>query len=167
MSAAKIFKLTAEEADILDKIAEATKMDSWFYIDEDLHVHDIEESGFGFLSDAEGVCLLEDGLAYGLDEPQSGGLSPEEARIAEDCFKRARAAKVAAPKIELSQIALSKGGDDCLYIYGTLDGDEYLLAEISYPDVENADPEKVKELALEVCERLDYDVEGVGVDNRI
>lgn len=165
MSGAKVFKLTAEEANILDKIAEATKMDSWFCIDEDLHVHDIEEGGL--LSDAEGVCLLEDGLAYGLGEPQSGGLSPEEIRIAEDCFKRARAAKVVAPKIELSQIALSKGGDDCLYIFGTLDGTEYLLAEISYPDVGNADPEKVKELALEVCEQLDYDVEGVGVDNRI
>lgn len=161
----KVFKLTAEEANILDKIAEATKMDSWFYIDEDLHVRDIEEGGL--LSDAEGVCLLEDGLAYGLDEPQSGGLSPEEIRIAEDCFKRARAAKVVAPKIGLDQIALSKRGDDCLFIYGTVGGVEYLLAEISYPDVENADPEKVKELALEVCEQLDYDVEGVGVDNRI
>lgn len=85
------FKLTVEEANVLDKIAEATKMDSWFYIDEDLHVHDIEEGGV--LSDAEGVCLLEDGLAYGLGEPQSGGLSPEEARIAEACFRRARAAK--------------------------------------------------------------------------
>ena len=85
------FKLTVEEANILDKIAEATKMDCWFHIDENLHVHDIEEGTVS--SDAEGVCLLEDGLAYGLDEPQSGGLSPEEIRIAEACFKRARAAK--------------------------------------------------------------------------
>jgi len=85
------FKLTVEEANILDKIADATKMDGWFYIDEDLHVHDIEENSIS--SDAEGVCLLEDGLAYGLDEPQSGGLNPEEVKIAEACFKRARAAK--------------------------------------------------------------------------
>lgn len=84
------FKLTVEEADILDKIATATKMDAWFYIDEDLHVRDIEEGSIS--SDAEGVCLLEDGLAYGLDEPQSGGLSPEEAKIAEACFARARSA---------------------------------------------------------------------------
>ena len=85
------FKLTVEEANILDKIADATKMDGWFYIDEDLHVHDIEENSIS--SDAEGVCLLEDGLAYDLDEPQSGGLNPEEVKIAEACFKRARAAK--------------------------------------------------------------------------
>jgi len=85
------FKLTVEEAKILDKISSATKMDGWFYIDADLHVHDIEENSIS--SDAEGVCLLEDGLAYGLDEPQSGGLTPEEVKIAEACFKRARAAK--------------------------------------------------------------------------
>lgn len=85
------FKLTVEEANILDKIAEATKMDCWFRIDENLHVQDIEEDTVS--SDAEGVCLLEDGLAYGLDEPQSGALSPEEIKVVEACFKRARAAK--------------------------------------------------------------------------
>ena len=85
------FRITEEEAALLDRIAEATKMDGWFYIDPDLHVHDIEENNVS--SDAEGVCLLEDGLAYGLDEPQSGGLNPEEIRIVEACFKRARAAK--------------------------------------------------------------------------
>jgi hypothetical protein len=89
------FKLTVEEANLLDRIAEATKMDGWFYIDPDLHVHDIEENNVS--SDAEGVCLLEDGLAYGLDEPQSGALSPEEIKIVEDCFKRARAAKDGTP----------------------------------------------------------------------
>lgn len=87
------FKLTVEEANVLDKIAEATKMDGWFHIDENLHVHDIEEPDNPvFSDDAGGVRLLEDGLAYGLDKPQSGGLSPEEIRIAEACFKRARAA---------------------------------------------------------------------------
>ena len=84
------FKLTVEEAKILDRISEATKMDGWFYIDADLRVHDIEENSIS--SDAEGVCLLEDGLAYGLDEPQSGGLNPDEIRTIEACFKRARAA---------------------------------------------------------------------------
>ena len=82
------FKLTVEEAALLERIADATKMDGWFYIDPDLHVHDIEENNV--ISDAEGVCLLEDGLAYGLDEPQSGGLSSEEIKIVEACFKRAR-----------------------------------------------------------------------------
>lgn len=89
------FKLTVEEAALLDRIADATKMDGWFYIDPDLHVHDIEENSVS--SDAEGVCLLEDGLAYGLNEPQSGGLSSEEIKIVEACFKRARAAKEGAP----------------------------------------------------------------------
>jgi hypothetical protein len=102
-----------------------------------------------------------------LDEPQSGGLSPEEVRIAEDCFRRARAAKVVAPKIELNRIALAKKGDDRLLIFGDIGGQECLLADVEYIDVEDADPEKLKELALEVCEQLDYDVEGVGVDNRI
>ena len=91
MSKNEGFKLTAEEANLLDRIASATKMDCWFYIDPDLHVHDIEENNVS--SDAEGVCLLEDGLAYGLDEPQSGGLNPEEIKVVEACFKRARAAK--------------------------------------------------------------------------
>lgn len=88
------FKLTVEEANVLDKIAEATKMDCWFRIDENLHVQDIEEPDNPvFSDDAGGVRLLEDGLAYGLDKPQSGGLTPEEILIAEACFKRARAAK--------------------------------------------------------------------------
>lgn len=89
------FKLTVEEANLLDRIATATKMDCWFYIDEDLHVRDIEEGNIS--SDAEGVCMLESGLSYGLDEPQSGGLNPEEIKIAEACFRRARAACGALP----------------------------------------------------------------------
>lgn len=85
------FKLTAEEANILDKIASATKMDCWFYIDEDLHVKDIEEpQSPAFDGDAEGVCLLEDGLAYDLSAPQSGSLTPNEIMIATACFRRAR-----------------------------------------------------------------------------
>lgn len=71
------------------------------------------------------------------------------------------------PKIELNRIALSKKGDDRLLIFGDIGGQECLLADVEYIDVEDADPEKLKELALEICEQLDYDVEGVGVDIRI
>lgn len=71
---------------------------------------------------------------------------------------------VAAPKIKFDWIALSKRGGDSLLIYGVVGGVEYLLADVDYPGVENADPEKVKELALEVCKQLDYDVEGVVVE---
>ena len=82
------FKLTIEEANILDKLASATKMDAWFYIDEDLHIEDVEEDSIR--NDAEGVCLLEDGLAYPLCSPQSGKLTPEEEKAAVSCFARAR-----------------------------------------------------------------------------
>lgn len=106
------FKLTVEEANVLDKIAAATKMDCWFCIDEDLHIRDIEEGQIS--SDAKGVCMLEDGLAYGLDEPQSGGLSPEEVGIAEACFARARAALErieSLPRIKLTLEAMSTWED--------------------------------------------------------
>lgn len=87
------FRLTVDEANLLDRVASATKMDCWFCIDGDCRVHDIEGDG-SILDghDAELVCLLEDGLAYGLDEPQSGGLTPEEIKVVEACFSRARAA---------------------------------------------------------------------------
>ena len=87
----KEFTLTQEEAVVLDKIAEATKMDCWFRIEDDLTVTDIEGE-MPNASEAELVAMLEEGLGYGLDEPQSGGLSPEEIKIAEACFARARAA---------------------------------------------------------------------------
>lgn len=87
----KSFSLTTEEANLLERIAEATKMDCWFRIDGDLHVIDAEGE-MPDASEAELVCMLEDGLGYGLDEPQSGGLNPEEIGIVEACFKRAHAA---------------------------------------------------------------------------
>lgn len=103
------FKITGEEAALLDRIADATKMDCWFYIDEDLHVHDIEEGTVS--SDAEGVCLLEDGLGYGLDEPQSGGLNPKEIQIVEACFKRAREGLLR------ERISKREGITDCVAMY--------------------------------------------------
>lgn len=84
------FKIISDkEAAVLEKIADATKMDAWFRIDENLHVYDGEGDLAGD-SEAELVCLLEDGLAYGLDEPQCGNLTEEEEAIARACFKRAR-----------------------------------------------------------------------------
>ena len=81
--------LSDKEAGVLEKIADATMMDAWFRIDENLRVYDGEGDLAG-ASEAELVCLLEDGLAYGLDEPQCGSLSPEDEAIARACFKRAR-----------------------------------------------------------------------------
>ena len=85
----KPFAITVQEANLLDRVASATKMDCWFYIDEDLHAHDLE-GALPNASDAELVCVLEDGLGYGLTEPQSGGLTEEEAKIVQACFNRAR-----------------------------------------------------------------------------
>lgn len=83
------FKLTEHEAAILEKIADATKMDAWFRIDDDLNAFDAE-GDMPNASSAEVVIALEDGLGYGLREPQSGGLTSEEAKVAKECFSRAR-----------------------------------------------------------------------------
>lgn len=86
----KEFKITEHEADLLERIAEATKMDDWFYITEDLRAMDAE----GNVSTPEAaVCLLEDGLGYDIREPQSGGLCEEEAKEVEAVFRRARYAR--------------------------------------------------------------------------
>ena len=91
MANRKPFALTVEEANLLDRVASATKMDCWFYIDDDLHVKDIEGELLDD-SDANLVCMLEDGLGYGLTEPPSGGLTENEAKTVQACFDRARAA---------------------------------------------------------------------------
>ena len=86
----KEFKITEHEAGLLERIAAATKMDSWFYITEDLKAIDTE-GNVG--TPEEAVGMLEDGLGYGLMEPQSGGLSEEEAKEVEAVFRRARHAR--------------------------------------------------------------------------
>ena len=89
------FKITAREANLLDRVAEATKMDEWFYIEEDPNTGEYiatdgeDES----LSSAEVVSSIEDGLAYDLTEEQSGGFTPEEAKEVEAVFRRARYAR--------------------------------------------------------------------------
>lgn len=83
------FKITEHEAALLERIASATKMDSWFRIDEELHVLDAEGEDE---NEATIVAMLEDGLGYGLDQPQSGSLSPEEIKDVKEVFRRARAA---------------------------------------------------------------------------
>ena len=98
--------LSDKEAGVLETIADATMMDAWFRIDEDLHVYDGEGDLAG-ASEAELVCLLEDGLAYGLDEPQCGSLSPEDEAIARACFKRARI-HLLNERIESLEAALQK-----------------------------------------------------------
>lgn len=86
----KEFKITEHEADLLERIAAATKMDNWFYITEDLKAMDAEGS---VNTPEEAVCMLEDGLGYDVREPQSGGLSEEEAKEVEAVFHRARYAR--------------------------------------------------------------------------
>ena len=81
------FKITEHEAALLERIADATKLDNFFYITEDLVAKDAEGD---VNTPEEAVCLLEDGLGYSLTEPQSGGLSEEEAKEVEAVFRRAR-----------------------------------------------------------------------------
>lgn len=149
------FKLTAEEANILDRIASATKMDCWFYIDENLHVQDIEEpQSPGFGSDAEGVCLLEDGLAYDLSTPQSGSLTPNEIMIATACFRRARNWIQDNPKPGTWVVILDMEGepsykgavgqvlsiDDAGQIHGTWGGCAIVPGRDRWETVANPDP---------------------------
>lgn len=147
------FRLTVEEANVLDKIATATKMDCWFYIDEDLHVQDIEEGQI--TSDAEGVCLLEDGMGYGLDEPQSGGLSPEEVRIAEGCFRRAREALGHKANVVEVFYGVNSAKGDVMFVFVRFpDTSEACVADVQ---IDGDEPhEKLQALAEEVAEDLGY-----------
>ena len=88
------FAITVEEANVLDKIASSTKMDGWFLIDGDLHVRDLE-NGEALMGDAEGVLMLDDGLAYPLVEHE--GLTPQEKETYVSCLNRARASKGLPP----------------------------------------------------------------------
>lgn len=83
----KEFKITEREAGLLERVAEATKMDYWFSITDDLKAIDVYDD---FDTPEQAVCALEDGLGYGLTEPQSGGLSEEEAKEVKAVFRRAR-----------------------------------------------------------------------------
>lgn len=81
------FKLTAEEAAALKKIARATGND-WFHIDESLEAKDLD----GFCDGTDScVRMLGGNLCCGLDRSEGGGLSPEECEVAEKCFARADA----------------------------------------------------------------------------
>ena len=80
------FAITVEEANVLDKVASSTKMDGWFWIDEDLHVRDLENRN-RLMGDAKGVVTLDDGLAYDLEHE---GLNPKEIEVFENCVDRAR-----------------------------------------------------------------------------
>lgn len=81
------FKLTAEEAAVLKKIAWATGND-WFHVDESLEAKDLD----GFCDGTDScVCMLRGNLCCGIDQPEGGGLSPEECKIAVRCFDRADA----------------------------------------------------------------------------
>lgn len=86
----KEFKITEHEGALLERVAAATKMDSWFYITEDLKIIDTEGE---VSTPEEAVCMLEDGLGYDVREPQSGGLNEEEAKEVEAVFRRARYAR--------------------------------------------------------------------------
>lgn len=103
----KPFKLTVEEANVLDKLAESTKMDGWFCIDGDLHVIDLED-GNKPMGDAEGVMTLDDGLAYSLEHE---GLTEQEAEIYVDCINRARESLGYAPK---GVILIQEEGEYCV-----------------------------------------------------
>lgn len=88
----KKFTITAREANLLDRVASATKMDDWFWIKEDPEGQGYLATDLDGLVDTpeEAICQLEDGLAYPLTEIQSGGFTPEEAQEVEAVFRRAK-----------------------------------------------------------------------------
>lgn len=112
----KKFKITEHEADLLERIAAATKMDDWFYITEDLKAIDTEGN---VNTPEEAVCMLEDGLGYDVREPQSGGLNDEEAKEVEAVFRRARYARCDWRKF--SALVYIEGAANKLPTY-TIDG---------------------------------------------
>ena len=125
----KEFKITEHEADLLERIAAATKMDDWFYITEDLKAMDAEGN---VNTPEEAVCMLEDGLGYDVREPQSGGLNEEEAKEAEAVFHRARYARCDWRKF--SALVFIEGAANQLPTY-TIEG---IFEEGVYIDLESA-----------------------------
>ena len=85
------FTITAREANLLDRVARATKMDAWFWIKEDPKTHEYVPTDLDGEVDSpeELVAQLEGGLAYDLTEVQSGGFTPEEVQEIEAVFRRA------------------------------------------------------------------------------
>lgn len=66
-------KLTVEEANMLDVLTHRTKMDCWFWIDDDLNVRDLEEDE-KLMDTKEAVLMVDDGITnindYGLTAEQ-------------------------------------------------------------------------------------------------
>ena len=87
----KKFTITAREANLLDRVARATKMDAWFWIKEDPETHEYVPTDLDGEVDSpqELIAYLEDGLVYDLTEVQSGGFTPEEVQEIEAVFRRA------------------------------------------------------------------------------
>lgn len=87
----KKFTLTAREANLLDRVASATKMDSWFWIKEDPETHEYVPTDLDGEVDSpeELIACLEGGIAYDLTQVQSGGFTPEQVQEIEAVFRRA------------------------------------------------------------------------------
>lgn len=87
----KKFTVTAREANLLDRVARATKMDAWFWIVKDPETHEYIPTDLDGEVDSpeEVIGCLEYGIAYDLTQVQSGGFTPEEAKEIEAVFRRA------------------------------------------------------------------------------
>lgn len=87
----KKFTITAREANLLDRVARATKMAAWFWIKKDPETHEYIPTDLDGEVDSpeEVIACLECGTAYDLTQVQGGGFTPEEVREIEAVFRRA------------------------------------------------------------------------------
>jgi hypothetical protein len=88
-------KLTNDEYNVLNKLATASKMDCWFWLEDvngNDYVRDLEENNLLQLTEAipifyEGLVSLEE---YGLSSFEEYGLSSSETETAKTLFERFR-----------------------------------------------------------------------------
>ena len=87
----KKFIITAREANLLDRVARATKMYTWFWIVKDPETNEFIPTDLDGEVDSpeEVIGCLEYGIAYDLTQVQSGGFTPEEVQEIEAVFRRA------------------------------------------------------------------------------
>lgn len=95
------FRITHEEALVLDLIAHKTKMDSWFRIDGNLHVHDLGRPNHA-VGDAAGVIRLDNGLLY---LPIDVRHSEAQKKTYQNCVDRAYRSRDLLPKYDQTGIA--------------------------------------------------------------
>jgi len=76
-------KLTIQEANMLDHLTHDTKMDCWFWINENLDVCDLENNN-QIMDTAEAVLTVDDGIT----DIHDYSLTPEEIQCYEQLLER-------------------------------------------------------------------------------